>query len=95
MIIILTYFFRDFLGSFAHAVEDNISDIVVDVIKLLEQVRQAVFVVVVDHSVDIVNLSDIGVVHLEVLGEAVGVLLVNMVGPTLPVFNMALTNKNN
>ena len=62
----------------------------IDIIKLLQQVRQAFFIVVVNHSVDVVDLSDVGIVHFQILGKAVGVLLVNMVAPTLPVFNMAL-----
>ena len=36
--------------------------------------REAIFVVVVNHSVYVVNLSDIGIVHFEVLGKAVRVL---------------------
>ena len=85
-----TYFLRDFLGSFAHAVEDNVRNIMVDIVKLLEEMRQAFFVVVIDHSVDVVNLSDIGVMAFKVFGEAVRVLLLNMVGPAFSVINMAL-----
>ena len=89
----LTYFFRDFLGSFAHAVDDNISDIVVDVIKLLEQVRQAVFVVVVNHSVDVVDLPDVGVVHLKVFSKTVRILLFNVAAPAFPVLDVALKDE--
>ena len=88
-----TYFLRDFLGSFAHAVEDNVRNIMVDIVKLLEEMGQAFFVVVIDHSVDIVNLSDVGVMAFKVFGEAVRVLLLNMVGPAFSVINMALEKK--
>ena len=87
-----TYFLRDFLGSFAHAVEDNVRNIMVDIVKLLEEMGQAFFVVVIDHSVDVVNLSDVGVMAFKVFGEAVGVLLLNVVGPAFSVINMALEN---
>ena len=87
-----TYFLRDFLGSFAHAVEDNVRDIMVDIIKLLEEMGQAFFVVVIDHSVDVVNLSDVGVMTFKVFGEAVGILLLDMVSPAFPVINVALEN---
>ena len=85
-----TYFLRDFLGSFAHAVEDNVRNIMVDIVKLLEEMGQAFFVVVIDHSVDVVNLSDVGVMAFKVFGEAVRVLLLNMVSPAFSVINMAL-----
>ena len=87
-----TYFFRDFLGSFAHAVEDNVRNIMVDIIKLLEEMGQAFFIVVIDHSVDVVNLSDVSVMAFKVLCEAVRVLLLNMVSPAFPVINVALDN---
>ena len=87
-----TYFLRDFLGSFAHAVEDNVRDIMVDIIKLLEEMGQAFFVVVIDHSVDVVNLSDVGVMTFKVFGEAMGILLLDMVSPAFPVINVALEN---
>ena len=88
----MTYFLRDFLGSFAHAVEDNVRNIMVDIVKLLEEMGQAFFVVVIDHSVDVVNLSDVGVMAFKVFGEAVGVLLLNVVSPAFSVINMALEN---
>ena len=88
----VTYFFRDFLGSFAHAVEDNVRNIMVDIIKLLEEMGQAFFIVVIDHSVDVVNLSDVSVMAFKVFCEAVRVLLLNMVSPAFPVINVALDN---
>ena len=64
----------------------------VDIVKLLEEMGQAFFVVVIDHSVDVVNLSDVGVMAFKVFGEAVRVLLLSMVGPAFSVINMALEN---
>ena len=64
----------------------------VDIVKLLEEMGQAFFVVVIDHSVDVVNLSDVGVMAFKVFGEAVGVLLLNVVSPAFSVINMALEN---
>ena len=87
------HFFRDFLGSFAHTVKDNVCYIMVDVIELLKEVGQAFFIVVIDHSVDVVNLSDIGIMAFKVLGEAVRVLLFDMVSPAFPVINVALENR--
>ena len=66
----------------------------VNIVKLLEQVGETFFVVVIDHSVDIVNLSDVGVVHLKVLGEAVRVLLFYVPSPALPVLDVALNVKD-
>ena len=54
--------------------------------------RQAVFVVVVNHSVDVVNLSDVGVVHLKVFSKTVRILLFNVAAPTLPVLDVALND---
>lgn len=64
----------------------------VDIIKLLEEMGQAFFIVVIDHSVDVVNLSDVSVMTFKVLGEAVRVLLLNMVSPAFSVINVALEN---
>ena len=87
------HFFRDFLGSFAHTVKDNVCYIMVDVIELLKEVGQAFFIVVIDHSVDVVNLSDVGIMTFKVFCEAVGILLLNMVSPAFPVINVALENR--
>ena len=66
----------------------------VNIVKLLEKVGETFFVVVVNHAVDVVDLSDVSVVHLEVLGQAVGILLLYVSSPTLPVLDVALNVKD-
>ena len=61
------------------------------ILSYLKKVGEPLSIVLVNHSINIVNLFNIGVVVLKVGSKAVWVLLLDMVGPTLAVVNVALS----